>query len=169
MQSMRKNFVDLIGQVFTRLTVVSRAFNTKQGSAQWVCRCEDGNLITVRAANLRNQRIKSCGCLLKEKLKQSQTRARLGGSASPGFKHGHSSKTYRTRTYQSWRSMTERCTSPNASNFARYGGANPAVLVCDRWLGKQGYKHFLADVGERPEGTTLGRFGDVGNYEPANC
>lgn len=32
------------------------------------------------------------------------------------------------------------------------------------------YANFLADMGERPPGTTLDRFPDVnGNYEPGNC
>lgn len=31
------------------------------------------------------------------------------------------------------------------------------------------FENFLADMGSRPEGTTLGRFGDIGNYEPGNC
>lgn len=40
------------------------------------------------------------------------------------------------------------------------------VDVCVRW---HKFENFLSDMGERPEGTTLGRFGDVGNYEPGNC
>jgi hypothetical protein len=41
------------------------------------------------------------------------------------------------------------------------------VKVCDRWLNS--FEAFLADMGERLEGTTLGRFMDTGNYEPENC
>lgn len=63
-------------------------------------------------------------------------------------------------------SMIQRCTNPNAPRFERYGGANPPVGVCDRWMV---FGNFLADMGQRPEGTTLGRFGDTGDYEPGNC
>ena len=47
-----------------------------------------------------------------------------------------------------------------------YGGKG--IKICERWLGERGFENFLADLGERPAGTTLGRFGDIGNYELGN-
>lgn len=38
-------------------------------------------------------------------------------------------------------------------------------MVCERWLV---FENFLADMGERPARTTLGRVLDIGNYEPGN-
>ena len=63
--------------------------------------------------------------------------------------------------------MRTRCLNPNAQDYKSYGGANSPVRICSRWLNS--FENFLADMGERPEGTTLGRFGDIGNYEPENC
>jgi hypothetical protein len=60
--------------------------------------------------------------------------------------------------------MKSRCTNPNAEKYPKYGGAG--VLICDRWLNS--FENFLADMGERPHGTSQGRFGDVGNYEVGN-
>jgi DNA-binding CsgD family transcriptional regulator len=71
-----------------------------------------------------------------------------------------------SRTYRSWVSMWSRCTNPNATDYERYGGADPPVRVCERW---RKFENFLADMGERPEGTTLGRLADTGSYEPGNC
>jgi hypothetical protein len=48
----------------------------------------------------------------------------------------------------------------------RYGGATPAIRVCRRWLK---FGNFLADMGDRPSGTSLGRHGDVGIYKKSNC
>jgi len=67
-------------------------------------------------------------------------------------------------TYFSWQSMINRCTSPKSTGHEHYFDAG--ITVCDRW---RVFENFLADMGERPEGRTLGRYGDVGNYEPENC
>ena len=82
----------------------------------------------------------------------------------PNTKHGHSTGGYITPTYRSWSSMKDRCCNPQHHAFNRYGGAG--VQVCERWLS---FPNFLADMGDRPAGTSLGRIGDVGNYEPGNC
>lgn len=61
--------VDLTGQVFGRLTVVSRLPQSiKQKGYKWLCRCSCGNDHTVLASALRNGSISSCGCVRKEKL-----------------------------------------------------------------------------------------------------
>jgi hypothetical protein len=69
-----------------------------------------------------------------------------------------------TRTHSSWASMNHRCNSPNATQRSRYHDIG--VRVCKRW---RKFENFLADMGERPVGTTLGRYLDTGNYEPGNC
>ena len=75
--------------------------------------------------------------------------------------HGCSS----TPTYRSWVSMVQRCTNPENGRWASYGGAG--VTVCERW---RTFSNFLADMGERPAGTSIDRYPDKsGNYEPANC
>lgn len=68
-----------------------------------------------------------------------------------------------------WEMMLYRCTNPESNRWRWYGGANPPVIVCNRWLGEQGYENFCEDMGPRPPGTTLGRWGDVGAYSKENC
>ena len=76
-------------------------------------------------------------------------------------KHGLSD----TRTYKSWQDMKDRCCNPNAKQYKYYGAKG--VKVCDRWLNS--FDNFLVDLGFAPEGFSLARKEDKGNYEPGNC
>jgi hypothetical protein len=71
---------------------------------------------------------------------------------------------YGTPTYRSWSSMLTRCTSPSNHKYPDYGGRG--ITVHEPW---REFATFLADMGERPQGTTLGREDNDGNYEPGNC
>lgn len=63
-------FLDLTGEVFTRLTVIERAEDYVSPKGQhmvcWNCRCECGNKITATSNTLTTGRTKSCGCYIKE-------------------------------------------------------------------------------------------------------
>lgn len=63
------NFIDLTGEHFGRLTVISREGKNKRGNALWRCKCDCGNETIVLGARLRNGKTKSCGCLKEEFLK----------------------------------------------------------------------------------------------------
>lgn len=60
------NFKDLTGQKFGNLTVIERAENhiTSGGNrvTSWKCQCDCGNICIVFGTNLKNGRVKSCGC-----------------------------------------------------------------------------------------------------------
>lgn len=79
------------------------------------------------------------------------------------FVHGQSSK---SPTYRSWSHMAERCRM--SSRKSRWY-AERGISVCERWSGKNGYPNFLEDMGERPQGHTLDRIDNDGEYSPDNC
>jgi hypothetical protein len=79
------------------------------------------------------------------------------------FSHGHAVGGRRSPTYNSWRAMRERCSSPLHPFWADYGGRG--IVVDPRW---SSFAVFLADVGERPAGMTLDRKDVDGDYEPGN-
>lgn len=56
-------FIDLTGQRFGKLTVVSRSENNKNGQRYWNCSCDCGNTSIVYTGNLKRGHTKSCGCL----------------------------------------------------------------------------------------------------------
>jgi len=92
-------------------------------------------------------------------------RLRASNKPTP-VKHGHSraNNSKPSPTYGSWSNMRHRCQNPKRASYRDYGAAG--VRVCDRW---QDFRCFLADMGPRPEGTTLGRILDRGDYEPGNA
>lgn len=62
---------DLTGKKFGRLTVIEQAedhvFLNGKKAAQWLCKCDCGNYITVLGNNLTRNHTRSCGCLQREK------------------------------------------------------------------------------------------------------
>lgn len=88
------------------------------------------------------------------------------GKAGRGefYHHGGS----RTPEYRSWSGMKRRCYDKNNPKYGRYGGRG--ITVCERWLGRDGFPNFLADIGKRPSpGYSLDRIDNDGDYELSNC
>ncbi len=138
--------VDITGQRCGRLTALAPA--RIHGVLLWECRCDCGATAYVSAANLRRGNTTSCGCRKRSVLGESTTR------------HGK----YGTRTYRIWKAMRTRCRNPNTKAYKNYGGRG--ITVCERW---DSYENFLADMGEVPDGLTIDRINNDGNYEPGNC
>ncbi len=142
---------DLLGQRFGRL-IVDRALSVDRGDTRWACTCDCGRATESAGRHLVSGNKKSCGCLQIE-------------AGAKTRRHGHSADGKISPTYRSWVAMKDRCARPTNPDYANYGGRG--IVVCDRWLT---FEEFLADMGERPKGTTLDRFPDRdGNYEPGNC
>lgn len=143
--------IDLTGRRFGRWTVVRRAANPDGGQARWECVCECGTRKVVKSIALRRGLSQSCGCLKRERLAE---RAR----------HGHARTGKLTPTYYSWAGMLARCENPDHVAFMRYGGRG--IRVCAQW---HDFEQFLADMGDKPRGTSLDRIDTDGDYTPANC
>ncbi len=143
-------FKNLIDRRFHRLTVISRVTGTIHTT--WLCRCDCGSLVAVRAGHLLAGKIKSCKCL----------RADIGQELRENSPSGRG---FRAEEWV-WRGMKRRCYDPNCKSYADYGGRG--IKVCERW---QHFANFLADMGPRPSPHhQLDRFPDNnGDYRPGNC
>lgn len=66
--------INLIGKTFDRATVIQRNRQIQKEKNDkevwWDCQCSCGNLFSARGHDLRNGKIKSCGCLKKENTKK---------------------------------------------------------------------------------------------------
>lgn len=80
-------------------------------------------------------------------------------------KHGQARPGARGPTYRSWECMKARCNNPNDPSYRQYGGRG--IAVCSQW--QASFASFLADMGERPKGTSLDRIDVSRGYEPSNC
>jgi hypothetical protein len=145
--------IDLVGKTFERLTVLERAADGPKGHDRWLCRCECGEMRTVRGNSFRRKNpTRSCGCLRAEAMcTRFETHGLTKGGRMPP-------------TYRVWQNMLSRCVNPNAAGFKCYGARG--ITVCERW---RKLENFLADTGERPPGMSLDRIDNNGNYEPGNC
>src|SRR6267154_1332624 len=70
----------------------------------------------------------------------------------------------KTPTYRSWISMISRCCHEKDPAYKYYGGRG--IKICENWFE---FKNFIADMGERPIGTTIDRKNSDLNYEKNNC
>ncbi len=101
-------------------------------------------------------RYRSCGCAAPELISKLMKTHGFSRCSKTGRKH---------RVYGAWLSMRERCMRVKSVSYPDYGGRG--ITVCDRW--KNSFEAFIADMGEPPEGKTLGRIDNNGNYCKENC
>lgn len=57
---------DMTGLKFTRLLALRRDDEYKKG-VKWICKCDCGNVVSVKGHNLRSGNTKSCGCLNQQR------------------------------------------------------------------------------------------------------
>lgn len=140
------NLKDLTGQKFGKLTVIERAENDRQGNAQWFCKCECGNMKVVRGYQLTSCKTRSCGCL-------------VGHNGTH-----HKSK---TRLFNIWQSMRQRCNDANCQNYKNYGAKG--IRVCKEWQKKfESFENWSITNGYTDK-LTIDRINPNGNYCPENC
>ena len=145
---------DLTGRTFGRLTVDRQLAARVNGKTVWQCRCECGRSANTSTWSLTSGAARSCGCL---RLEANRERARVM-NLKHGGKRSHPSE------YRIWCGMRHRCNNPSSEFYAHYGGRG--ITVCDRW---NEFPAFLADMGERPAGTSIDRIDNDRGYEPGNC
>ncbi len=145
--------VDWTGQRFHDLTARARAdIHDSGGSWKWIFDCQCGGEHIASPRHVRAGLIKGCSACHK---------ARAGPIRRA---HQTTHGMCRSPIYYAWNTMKGRCSNPKSHKYPYYGARG--IKVCDRW---RDFENFYADMGDRPEGLTLGRIDNDGDYEPSNC
>ncbi len=148
--------LDLTGERYGKLVVLRENGKDEQGKIMYLCKCDCGAYITVRAYSLRNGDCKSCGCLRSElSSKRNKT-------------HGYSQE----KLYKVWLNMKDRCYNPENKAYARYG--QRGIKVCEEWKNNyEAFKDFMISQGYDEYGlsyeNTVDRIDNDGDYCPENC
>lgn len=143
-----KYSLEKIGKTYNQITIIDIII--LNGNIKAIYKCSCGTLSQCCYWRL-SKKCKECG--KKEAAKRWIT-------------HGLS----RTPEYNSWEGLIARCENPNNRAFRNYGGRG--IKVCKRWKGKNGFKNFFKDMGERPDPKnkySIERINNNGNYSPKNC
>ncbi len=146
--------IDLTGQQFGRLKVISYAGIDNRGKALWKCECKCGNFIVVAASNLKRGITKSCGCL---RLELSSKRM-----ADKNLKHGDS----RRRLYRIWCGIIQRTQNVNNCNYHKYG--EKGIAICVEWEEYENFKEWALINGYK-DNLTIDRKNNKKGYTPDNC
>ncbi len=145
------NIEDWRGRKHGYLTVVDKI------KANFICECDCGNEITIRAVDFAIGRYSTCGCELKSKLISEHSTT-----------HGDSvdSSPY-ARIYRIYRGMIARCYIESTDSYPNYGGRG--IKICDEWLNSyEAFKAWALGNGYS-DILSIDRIDNDGNYEPSNC
>ena len=111
---------NLINKKINSILILERIGRIKEHASNacyYKCVCDCGKTFNVRASYLRNNNIKSCGCIGKH---------------------------YMTNAieYTAWSNMKNRCLNKKTKQYKDYGGRG--ISICNRWLD---FTNFINDMG----------------------
>lgn len=110
---------------------------------RYLAECACGGSITARSSEFRRGRVKGCARCAKKNVR-------------------YGDDTRSTPTWQVWNGMKQRV----SSNSFRIGYTDRGIKMCDEW---ELFSNFKRDMGEKPEGKSLDRINNNGDYSKENC
>ena len=146
--------IDLTGNKFGRLTVISFSHKGNRRRMYWNCICECGNKCIIERSHLRSGHSKSCGCLSKELIGNLNKKTGLTN----------------TRLFYAYHNMKNRCYRESNKMYKHYG--ERGIDVFNEWIDKEnGFEKFAKWSLENGynENLTIDRKDNNKGYSPDNC
>jgi hypothetical protein len=149
------------GVKINALTVIGFE-HVKRGKStawNWICRCDCGELRSIIPLRVLTGHNVSCGCHKSKMTSEWNKTAKL--------KHGGAIGKSKTRLYNIWHGMKQRCSNKNSHDYFNYGGRGIKVFgewensfeAFRDWAYKNGYNDNLS----------LDRIDVNKGYCPENC
>lgn len=148
--------LDLTGKKFGRLTVlgIDEEKTKEKGKAYWFCKCDCGNVVTVKGQSLTIGDTKSCGCYNREVAKQKCINRST-------HKKSHS------RLYCIYYNMKNRCANPNHPRYKNYGARG--ITICEEWSKDFMTFYNWAMANGYKDNLSIDRIDNNSGYSPDNC
>ena len=142
--------IDLTGHRFGRLVVIREYGRSKDRQVTWLCRCDCGGEVVVKAGNLCSGNTQSCGCL------------RLERNTTHGCNH--------EPWYPTYAAMMARCGhSKGASERQLNDYRDRGITVCELWQkSPRAFGDWLLAHGWH-KGLQIDRIDNSLGYSPENC
>jgi len=118
--------------------------------------CECGRIFKTRHGDVRHLKVKTCGCSHQRVLLERNT------------KHSDATRKNKHYLYSVWGGIKKRCYNKKEPGYKNYGWRG--IKMYEPWINDYlMFKNYiLSNLGERPEGHSLDRIDNDGNYEPGN-
>lgn len=137
--------LELMGEVFSRLTVVRCDGPGIDGAIWWECLCKCGKNTVARGADLKRGFTTSCGCRNREVI------------ANRNRTHGGSA----TRLYRIWQAMRDRTGNPKNYRYRYYGARG--ISVCHEWQKFEPFREWALSHAYAND-LSIDRIDNDGNY-----
>jgi len=146
--------INITGQKFGKLVAIKFSHINKNRKQIWFFKCDCGTKKVIIKFHVIKGNIKSCGCLLYRK-----------GKDSPIATHGLS----KTRFYAVYIRIIEKCIDKNSKDYKNYGGRG----IKNEWKSFEEFRNDMYKSYLKYKKThsyiSIDRIDNNGNYSKKNC